>query len=200
MLEEGTALFDRYRDTIEDLVPPETERLMYHGTRDYLEELGYEVYEISNSALKGYRSIHNSSYWNSCEYLAIGAGAHGFYGDMRYGHRDDVNAYIKEMTTVSEQDYRAFLEGKKCDLDSLYVEEILTREDRMKEVPFLKLRTTEGILLDRFYRMFGVEFEDVFGDAVKKNIAKGLLERKERTLRLTRSGLDFANAVMEDFL
>ena len=48
--------------------------------------------------------------------------------------------------------------------------------------------------------MFGIEFEDVFGKAVKSNIEKGLLERKERTLRLTRSGLDLANVVIEDFL
>lgn len=70
----------------------------------------------------------------------------------------------------------------------------------MREVPFLRLRTTEGILLDVFYKMFGVEFDSVFGNAVKTNIEKGLLERKERTLRLTRSGLDLANVVIEDFL
>ena len=70
----------------------------------------------------------------------------------------------------------------------------------MREVPFLRLRTTEGILLDEFRKAFGEEFEDVFEDAVKTNIAKGLLERKERTLRLTRSGLDLANVVIEDFL
>ena len=48
--------------------------------------------------------------------------------------------------------------------------------------------------------ILGVEFEDVFADIVKSNIEKGLLERKQRTLRLTRSGLDIANIVIEDFL
>ena len=200
MIEEGTVFYDRYSNNIEDLVPPESERMMYHGVRDHLEDLGYEAYEISNSAFPGYRSIHNSSYWNSCGYLAVGAGAHGYTGNMRYGHKDDVDAYIKEMTTLSLKDYEDFFEGRKSDLDSLYVEEILTREDRMKEVPFLRLRTTEGILLDEFYRQFGVEFEDVFAQAINSNINKGFLERKERTLRLTRSGLDFANIVIEDFL
>ena len=200
MIEEGTVFYDRYSNNIEDLVPPESERMMYHGARDHLEDLGYEAYEISNSAFPGYRSIHNSSYWNSCGYLAVGAGAHGYTGNMRYGHKDDVDAYIKEMTTLSLKDYEDFLEGRKSDFDSLYVEEILTREDRMKEVPFLRLRTTEGILLDEFYRQFGVEFEDVFPQAINSNINKGFLERKERTLRLTRSGLDFANIVIEDFL
>ena len=200
MLEEGTPFYDRYSKTIEEYVPQETERAMYHGTRDYLQSLGYETYEISNSALPGYKSIHNSAYWNSCEYFSIGAGAHGFLGDMRYGHRDDVMAYIDEMNEITSDDYKAFLEGNKIGLKSLYSEEVLTKEDKMREVPFLRLRTTEGIILDEFFKVFGVKFEDVFGKAVKTNIENGLLERKERTLRLTRSGLDLANKVIEDFL
>ena len=200
MLEEGTAFYDRYNKSIEEFISPETEREMYHGTRAFLNELGYESYEISNSCLPGFKSIHNSSYWNSCEYFAIGAGAHGFLGNLRYGHRDDVRAYIEEMNTITADSYKAFLEGKESNLESLYIEEELSKEDKMREVAFLRLRTTEGILLDEFKKVFGVEFENVFGQAVNTNIEKGLLERKERTLRLTRSGLDIANIVIEDFL
>ena len=199
-IEEGTPFFERYSKTLEDFVSPDDERNMYHGTREYLQSLGYETYEISNSALPGFKSIHNSSYWNSCEYFAIGAGAHGYLGDMRYGHKDDVNSYINEMKNLTSKDYKEFLEGSREDLVSLYVEEMLSKEDKMREVAFLRLRTTEGILLDEFKKVFGEEFEDVFEQAVMSNIGKGLLERKERTLRLTRSGLDIANIVIEDFL
>ena len=199
-IEEGTPFFERYSKTLEDLVSPDDERKMYHGTREFLQSLGYETYEISNSALPGFKSIHNSSYWNSCEYFAIGAGAHGYLGDMRYGHKDDVISYINEMKDLTSKDYKDFIEGRKNDLVSLYVEEMLSKEDKMREVPFLRLRTTEGILLDEFFKMFGEEFENVFAREVKDNIKKGLLERKERTLRLTRSGLDLANKVIEDFL
>ena len=199
-IEEGTPFFERYSKTLEDLVSPDDERKMYHGTREFLQSLGYETYEISNSALPGFKSIHNSSYWNSCEYFAIGAGAHGYLGDMRYGHKDDVLSYINEMKDLTSKDYKDFLEGRKNDLVSLYAEEMLSKEDKMREVPFLRLRTTEGILLDEFFKMFGEEFENVFAREVEDNIKKGLLERKERTLRLTRSGLDLANKVIEDFL
>ena len=199
-IEEGTPFFERYSKTLEDLVSPDDERKMYHGTREFLQSLGYVTYEISNSALPGFKSIHNSSYWNSCEYFAIGAGAHGYLGDMRYGHKDDVISYINEMKDLNLKDYKDFLEGRKNDLVSLYVEEMLSKEDKMREVPFLRLRTTEGILLDEFFKMFGEEFENVFAMEVDDNIKKGLLERKERTLRLTRSGLDLANKVIEDFL
>lgn len=199
-IEEGTPFFERYSKTLEDLVSPDDERKMYHGTREFLQSLGYETYEISNSALPGFKSIHNSSYWNSCEYFAIGAGAHGYLGDMRYGHKDDVISYINEMKKLTSKDYKDFIDGRKNDLVSLYVEEMLSKEDKIREVPFLRLRTTEGILLDEFFKMFGEEFENVFAREVENNIKKGLLERKERTLRLTRSGLDLANKVIEDFL
>lgn len=199
-IEEGTPFFERYSKTLENLVSPDDERKMYHGTREFLQSLGYETYEISNSALPGFKSIHNSSYWNSCEYFAIGAGAHGYLGDMRYGHKDDVISYINEMEKLTSKDYKDFIEGRKNDLVSLYAEEMLSKEDKMREVPFLRLRTTEGILLDEFFKMFGEEFENVFAREVEHNIKKGLLERKERTLRLTRSGLDLANKVIEDFL
>ncbi len=119
---------------------------------------------------------------------------------MRYGHKDDVLSYINEMKDLTSKDYKDFIEGRKNDLVSLYVEEMLSKEDKMREVPFLRLRTTEGILLDEFFKMFGEEFENVFAREVEDNIKKGLLERKDRTLRLTRSGLDLANKVIEDFL
>ena len=199
-IEEGTPFFERYGKTLEDLVSPDDERKMYHGTREFLQSLGYVTYELSNSALPGFKSMHNSSYWNSCEYFAIGAGAHGYLGDMRYGHKDDVISYINEMKDLTSKDYKDFIEGRKNHLVSLYAEEMLSKEDKMREVPFLRLRTTEGILLDEFFKMFGEEFENVFAREVEDNIKKGLLERKERTLRLTRSGLDLANKVIEDFL
>ena len=111
-----------------------------------------------------------------------------------------MRAYIDEINTITSEGYKAFLEGNESNLKSLYVEEKLSTEDKMREVAFLRLRTTEGILLDEFKKVFGKEFEIVFEQAVRSNIEKGLLERKERTLRLTRSGLDVANIVIEDFL
>jgi oxygen-independent coproporphyrinogen-3 oxidase len=47
---------------------------------------GYEHYEISNYALPGCRSRHNQLYWRRREYAAVGPGACGFLGDLRYGN------------------------------------------------------------------------------------------------------------------
>jgi oxygen-independent coproporphyrinogen-3 oxidase len=82
----------------------------------------------------------------------------------------------------------------------IYVEEEMTLEDRMEEYPFLRLRTSEGIEADVFERKFGKDVHEVFGDAIKANISRGLLEDKDGRIRLTESGLDFADAVIRDFL
>ena len=76
----------------------------------------------------------------------------------------------------------------------------MTLEDRMAEYPFLRLRTSEGIEADVFERKFGRDVHEVFGDAIKANVSRGLLEDKGGHIRLTESGLDFADAVIRDFL
>lgn len=51
---------------------------MYHALRDALRQGGLVPYEISNAARPGHEARHNTLYWTHGEYLALGAGAHGF--------------------------------------------------------------------------------------------------------------------------
>lgn len=191
-LEEGTAFYARYKDRLEDIVPPEEERAIYHAVRRRLEQNGIIPYEISNSACEGFRSVHNSSYWNGSEYFAIGAGSHGFTNGVRYGHADSIDEYIRVMSGTAP--------GGGLPEGLIYVEEEMTLEDRMAEYPFLRLRTSEGIEADVFEKKFGRDVHEVFGDAIKANVSRGLLEDKDGRIRLTESGLDFADAVIRDFL
>ena len=191
-LEEGTPFYSRYTGRLEDLVPPEDERAMYHASRRFLASCGIIPYEISNSACAGFRSVHNGAYWEGSEYYAIGAGAHGYTGGIRYGHEDSVDEYIRIMSKAKP--------GDKIPEGLIYVEEQMGPEDRMREYPFLRLRTSEGIDVSLFAQKFGRDLYDVFGDAVRSNISKGFLEASDGHVRLTEKGLDFADAVIRDFL
>ena len=204
MIEEGTPFFSRYKDIIEELVPPETEREMYHAVRGFLQDCGLIPYEISNSALPGFESRHNTAYWDGRDYYAIGAGAHGFLNSVRFGHFNDVSSYISSAGSLTEYNVNAFLGYSGMTADSieglLYCEERLTEDAKMREYPFLKLRTTKGIDTAEFEARFGKRFEDVFGGALRSNVEKGLLKTEGQRIFLTERGLDFANLVMEDFL
>ena len=180
-IEHGTPFYRKYGDSIEDLVPPEAERAMYHAQRAELKRLGYVPYEISNSCIPGYESRHNSSYWEGEEYYGIGAGAHGYVGGIRYAHPDDIDQYI----------------AAPADTET---EEVMDADSVMREYPFLKLRTSEGVSLEAFRQRFGAGFMDIYGDIVRENTAKGLLTIQDGFVRLTDTGIDWSNVVMSDFL
>lgn len=92
---------------------------------DMLQEAGYEHYEISNFALPGHRSRHNSSYWTRESYLGLGAAAHSFDGDrVRSWNVPDIIQYESGACQGSET---------------------LSDEEILEERIMLGLRTSEGV-------------------------------------------------------
>ena len=75
IVEEGTPFYEAYgSEAGRKLLPDEeTEREMYHRTKAFLRECGYERYEISNYAKPGFACLHNIGYWTGCPYLGLGA-------------------------------------------------------------------------------------------------------------------------------
>lgn len=88
-LEEGTPFFQKNSVKIDDEV-------LSKEVFDYLEELGFKQYEISNFAKnESSRSRHNMGYWEHQEYLGIGAGAVGYYQEKRYYPSKNIEHYIQ---------------------------------------------------------------------------------------------------------
>lgn len=90
-IEEGTKFY-----SIKDkLVLPDEDKQaeLYLFAVDYLKQLGYEQYEISNFAKKGYESIHNINYWKCGEYIGIGPSAHSFFSGKRFYYDRDLSAF-----------------------------------------------------------------------------------------------------------
>ena len=70
-------------------------RRQYRKLQDRLRTAGYGQYEISNYALPGRESRHNSAYWAREPYLGLGAGAHSFDGDrLRQWNTPDIDTYV----------------------------------------------------------------------------------------------------------
>ena len=196
IIEPGTpfsALYDA--GELPPLPDEETDRKMYHYTREYLAQHGYGRYEISNYALKGRECRHNSGYWTGHPYLGFGIGAASYVNGARFSNIPDFETYIVEMEKA----------GIPAEIEQVYEKirtEIhsLTEQEKMEEFMFLGLRMTAGVKTSDFASRFGKSLDEVYGDVIRRHLAQGLLQRTPEGFCLTERGTDVSNYVMADYL
>ncbi len=182
MYEEGTPLYAMLqRGEIEE-TDDEQSRAMYDLLCDQLQAAGYEHYEISNFALPGHRSRHNSGYWHGTPYLGLGAAAHSYDGSSRQWNVSDVKAYIESI-------------GRG---EIPFEREVLDDAMRYNDLIVTALRTREGIDLRQLGETLGARYVQHLTESTRKDIALGLLCVEGDRMRLTRKGLYVSDAVMED--
>ena len=144
----------------------------------WLEEAGYEHYEISNFAKPGFRSKHNSSYWQGKKYLGLGPSAHSFNGVSRQWNISNNNLYIESMG----QDKVPF------------EKEILTPVQQINEYIMTSLRTMEGLDLKKINPGLGIGRSE-FVMRSKNFIGEGKMIEEGNFLKLTREGKLFADGI-----
>jgi oxygen-independent coproporphyrinogen-3 oxidase len=94
---------------------------------------GFDHYEVSNFALPGRHSRHNSAYWSGAPYAGLGPSAHEFDGTTR---RWNVPPYAEWASTLHAGN------------DPIGGAEELTRENRETERVYLGLRTASGLVIE----------------------------------------------------
>lgn len=194
ILEEGTPFLEmQRRGELPPLPSDEEDRRMYHDTKTFLAENGYQRYEISNYAEPGFSCLHNQGYWTGHEYLGLGLGAASLYRHVRFSNTRDMSAYLAAAGTEPAFDIEKCTGGAKT-------YERLSLEDEMSEFMILGLRRMAGVSLRDFSDRFGKEMEDVFGEPIQRHEKEGLLAEKDGRLFLTDRGIDISNFVLCDFL
>ena len=138
---------------------------------DYMKNIGFEHYEISNFAKNSKYSRHNTAYWQQKRYIGLGAAAHSYDLDSRQWNISNIKTYID---TLSK--------------DQLYFEkEILTKRDKYNEYIMTGLRTMWGVSLE----VLTTEYAEFWKDVVRKKdewIDRGFMRETDRKLRLTERG------------
>jgi oxygen-independent coproporphyrinogen-3 oxidase len=144
---------------------------------------GFEHYEISNYARPGRRSRHNQLYWRRREYVALGPGACGFVGDVRY-------ANVKPVAR-----YRARLETDALPIDT---SERLTAAQALAEQLFLGLRTADGVAREVFEgRLAGAPELHLRAEGW---FTEGLMDAGSDRVRLTERGFLVSDALFVELL
>lgn len=154
-------------------------RMFIYGA-EFLESVGYMHYEVSNFARMGFMSVHNSGYWNGSDYLGLGPSAVSTIGKRRFNNP----RYMDE--------YDAYVRGGLVGQDH----ELLTDDDRLKEMVMLSLRTSKGLDLGEFRKRTGYDLIKHRHNLITALHRENLVRISRGHLRLTKNGMLVSNVII----
>lgn len=143
---------------------------------------GYIHYEISNFALEGHYSKHNSLYWTGGHYLGLGPSAHSYNGISRRWNKASMKSWL-----ALEDHY-----------DESFEEEILSQDQRYNEYVMTSLRTVWGCDIGLVEQQFGKEYADHLAAGAEKYLERQQIRRENTRLFLTEKGKFFADGIAAD--
>ncbi len=183
IIEEGTPFYeDKYLEA--DLPSEDEEVRMYQMTGEILSEYGYQQYEVSNYAKKGYESLQNLGDWSSVTYLGVVLISSSYLEGKRFDHPSDMKEYLLT------EDFCKVLETAP----------VLSVKEQMEEFMFLGLRKTQGVSKEAFGQQFSCTMASVYKDVINQSVKSGYMEETEAFLRLTKEGILISNQVLCEFL
>ena len=176
-IEEGS----KFYNDMPDLLPDSDEQADMHLLAvDYLKRIGYEHYEISNFAKRGFESRHNLSYWNNLNYYGFGCSASGYEGDIRYSNERNLESYINDFSKREEV--------------------LVTLKDKLEEEIFLGLRKTEGIDVSRINERYSIDFNQKYKTILDKYLSSGHINITDKGYSLTLNGILMSNNILSEFI
>ncbi len=162
----------------EKKIDPSLDRDLYDFLCNFLEEKGYQHYEISNFAKKGFFSSHNLVYWNNQEYYGFGAGASFYKDGIRGHHTRSVYQYIQEKKVIEE--------------------EKLGEEEKMDYFLLLGLRKEEGIGKREFFFRYQKKLKEVY--SFDSYLKQGVLEEEGDFIRIAKEYRYVMNTILVTLL
>lgn len=150
------------------LTAPDEALLAQHFAylQEWATQQGYQHYELSNLARKGFQARHNSSYWQGKPYLGLGPGAHSYDGRNRYANVASNPRYLKALE----------LEAPAGSWETL------SQEDRYNEYIMTRLRLGEGFSWQDLRAKFGSKLSDYARREARTSLQRGQLAEVEDRL------------------
>ena len=188
-------------------VNPDDQARQFLLLMDWLAKAGYEHYEISNFALPGKRSRHNSSYWQGKPYLGLGPSAHSFNGVSRQWNVANNAKYIAALSgaAVEAGGPDAAVSGARApdgraagELAIVAEKEELTAVQQLNEYIMISLRTMEGSNLSTVAKRFGAEQAEELWRRAERYMREGKIKSSPETLALTQEGKLLADGIAAD--
>lgn len=164
----------------------------YDATNEFIRQnSNLEHYEVSNYAVSGQESRHNLAYWNSDDYIGIGAGAHG---RLKY-----TNGLRYELQSIFNP--KQWNDNIANGSNGLEVERALTEYEQAEEILIMGLRTKFGIDLNDIRRRFGFDLMKYLDTSKLAEFAEQkLLTYDNKRLKLTYQGLKILDLIVRTII
>lgn len=153
---------------------------MYEFAVTFLQQHGFEHYEISNFAKDRMYSKHNMAYWDYCDFIGLGMGASGKEGHQRYDNTRNMQTYFEK--------------GASPDII------LLNKTDEMFENIMMSLRTKKGLDLQLFENRYHTTLMQQYKQTLDPLLKRQLLVEKNGFLHATEKGMEILNEILLDFL
>ncbi|SHH82233.1 coproporphyrinogen III oxidase, anaerobic [Pollutimonas bauzanensis] len=150
---------------------------------------GWEQYEVSAYARAGQRCLHNLNYWEFGDYLGIGPGAHG---KLSFHDKIMRQAKLKHPASWMEKAVRR-------DGSHVAEERVIAPEELGFEFMLNALRLKAGVAAGSFPERTGLSVLAIT-PAVKRAVARGLLDPYPSRFQATDLGWRFLNDLQAEFL
>lgn len=191
-IEPGTPFFQRQARGLLVMPPDERVVVMLEKIPLIVGDAGFKQYEISNYALPGSESRHNTVYWSGGDYLGVGAGAHSYCA--QYDSLGRIEMAERWSNLALPQSYINVEEGN----GRVSWRETLGREALQFEFFYLGMRRTEiGVSRREFQKLFGEPFPAGITRILEELRGEGYLQFQGDAILLTTRGLAIADSVFE---
>lgn len=174
-IEEGTPYF--YNKNSLNFLSDDKCSDFYIYFSNRMKQLNYNHYEISNFAISGFESKHNSRYWNLGDYLGIGPSAHSLVDNKRFYYTENIEIFNSKGEIVFEDNGG-------------------TEEEYM----MLQLRLSNGLKNENYKSKFGKEIPKKYFEKAEKYKQFGLVECDKKSISLTTKGFLLSNKIISDIL
>ena len=145
---------------------------------------GFIQYEISNFALDGFLSLHNTNYWNDVKYLGLGPSAHSYNLTSRQWNIQNLHEYL-----------HAISKGQLANET-----EILNENEKFNDFLITSLRTMWGVDFQKLKSKFGEKHQNIFLNTAKTFLNKNLLKKSSDNYILTDKGMFISDNIMSEYL
>lgn len=178
-VEEGTALHHMIGSGKKEKISADEQAERFDALVQLSSLAGYSHYEISNLALPGKESKHNSAYWEGKPYLGFGPSAHSFSGTKRSWNIADNLQYIQSIEA-------GVLPSE---------EEILRETDQLNEYIMTSLRSIKGMQKETIKTRWGMDTLQIISTEIEQFIQSGKIIATENAWVLSGEGRFFADGI-----